>query len=50
MDECTPIVDADISTSILDRADERAKSVDWYCKKRLIPDFLLSWIVRDFRY
>ena len=39
------IVDGVVSKSILERAEKRALSLDWYCippEKRLLPDSILS--------
>ena len=43
-------MDGIISISILERAEEPAESLDWYCiapEKRLLPDSTLSWVLFD---
>ena len=43
-------MDGIISKSILERAEERTKSLGWYCivpEKRLLLDSILSWVLFD---
>lgn len=50
MDKCEPIADGVVSKSILERAEKRAMSLDWYCvppEQKIFPESTLSWVALD---